>query len=795
MGTGFGVAETVLAGREAETSAVRRFLQGVVHGTAGTLLVTGEGGVGKTALAEHGCAEFADQMTVLAGRCLPLTSMSVPFLALRSALRDLGESRPDAPVTPTFETAESIESVPVLLDAWLDAQCREQPVTLFVDDLQWADQSTLDVIMYLVAGSRTRRLGLMATIRMDEVGEGHPLHRWLADVRRMPGTEELPLVPLGRQATAVQMSGILGQPPHESLVEDVFSRTCGNAYLTRLLVAGIRPEARHIASDMPADLAGAVLRSWTAMSPPTRHLTRVVAMGGMPISRVRLTRLADAAHSGVGVPEMLRESVEAGVLEPMQDGRYWFRHPMIAEALHQSMPADERQQWHSFFADDLQREYAAGMDRSVETVVAIADHLHASGQLDDAFNWALRAADAARTAGGNAEMLRLLTRALALLDEVHKSDLNRRELLTHLISAARITGADVDELRAIETLLKEIDPVAEPLPRADLLLRRASLRFRTGQSFWSVDEARGIVLLTEKHPESAQYASALASLALAENWNDDPNAHDHATQSLEIASRLGDAKTLSYSLYVSGFVALFEGHNDRCMALAARSAALALETNDPLALVEAAIVEAHGVEYWTTRSFAESLQRRRLQLSEMKAPHPYVAILAGWEASAWVATGDWQEGLGCLRVALGANPGPMADVQARLVAARLAVLQGRTREARGHLDRADEIFQGASAFLPFEFDVVRAQVCLSEGGAADAFHAAMSGLEPGGVPPSLCEWLLPLAARALADLAALARDRGENPRPHVDAVWSNVFLTSFEMWGSQPRHGTARSGR
>lgn len=329
MSTSSRVAEDVFAGREAEISELRRFLEDAVHGTAGMMLVTGEAGVGKTSLVEHALAEFVDQMMVLAGGCLPLTSMSVPFLPLRSALRDLDASRTCVAPTPTFESGGSTESVLVLLDAWLDAQCSEQPVAFFVDDLQWADQSTLDAIMYLVAGRRARRLALVATIRTDEVGEEHPLHRWLADVRRMPGTETLSLLPLDRHATATQISGILGKPPHETLVDDVFSRTRGNPYLTRLLMAGLRPDSRHIASDMPADLAGAVLRSWTRVSAPARQLNRLVAIGGAPMSAATLTRLAGVTHSAAGVSLLLQESVAAGVLKPTQDGRYWFHHPMI----------------------------------------------------------------------------------------------------------------------------------------------------------------------------------------------------------------------------------------------------------------------------------------------------------------------------------------------------------------------------------------------------------------------------------------------------------------------------------
>lgn len=114
-------------------------------------------------------------------------------------------------------------------------------MVLVVDDLPWADQSTLDVMMYVLAGLADRRLAVLATIRSGEVTENHPLRRWLADTRRLPGVSELRLDRLDRAATAEQLVGLLGGPPHERLVDQVYARTDGNAYLTTLLARGLRP--------------------------------------------------------------------------------------------------------------------------------------------------------------------------------------------------------------------------------------------------------------------------------------------------------------------------------------------------------------------------------------------------------------------------------------------------------------------------------------------------------------------------------------------------------------------------
>ena len=121
---------------------------------------------------------------------------------------------------------------------------------------------------------------------------------------------------------------------------------------------------------------------------------------------------------------------------------------------------------------------------------------------------------------------------------------------------------------------------------------------------------------------------------------------------------------------------------------------------------------------------------------------------------------SWTTATQRLRVALGSNPGPLADAQARLVAARLATLQGRQSEAESHLERADELFQDGSAFLALEFDAVRTEVRLGAHDWIGAHRSAMTGLTT-PVAPVMCEWLLPLAARALADRIAAARDVGD----------------------------------
>ena len=254
------VGDPVFVGRVRELDEIRSTIERARAGRMQALLVSGDAGVGKTRLVQQACAPTcADDpgLVVLSGACLPLGTMTVPLVPIRSALRSAAADLHASPLSATGAggpggRGESLpEDAVQAVDEWLERVCRDRPVVLVVDDLQWADESTLDVLMYVVAGSLERRLAVVCTLRRGETGTGHPLQRWLADVRRMPCYAELTLAPLERGETREQVRSLLRASPHETLVEEVHARTGGNAYLNRLLVEDLPPDARHLGGHLP----------------------------------------------------------------------------------------------------------------------------------------------------------------------------------------------------------------------------------------------------------------------------------------------------------------------------------------------------------------------------------------------------------------------------------------------------------------------------------------------------------------------------------------------------------------
>lgn len=742
-------AGDVFVGRVDEVGELGSALASARAGTGQAVLITGDAGVGKTRLAQYAATRARD-FDVLTGTCLPLSTLNVPLLPLRLMVgHPLGS-----------DPAEEF-------DTWLGARCAEQPVALVLDDLQWADQATLDVLMWLVAGLPARRLALLMTVRRGEVGPDHPLARWLSDVRRLPGFAELPLPPLDVEETRAQLRGLLGDEPHDSLIREVHGRTGGNAYLNELLVAGLPPTAPSLGDGtLPGDLVSAVLRPWHQLSPPARELARVVAVGGRV---ARGEALEDASRlAGVDDPgPLLRECVDAGVLDSVDGDGYWFHHPLQAESLEASLSHPERQRLHASFAQALESRLAVEAP-DVDGLVLVADHYHRADDAVAAYDWACRAAAAAEQEQAWAQVVRMLHRTIEIRSRVRDPSTTVTELWSRLRVAAEREGDLDTELEATEALLD--DGELGSLDEAELVVRRQHLRFMKGLGFFDRGELARATQLSAAHPGSWQHAFALAESAHAGLWADDPDAPALAAEALTRAKAAGHPRALAYALAANTMHAVYLSHVADAQAWGTEAVACAARSGDGFAFGHAAMWEANATggnadPRWTAR-----VAGRRQELIELGLPHPYIAWLAMGEAQGQLQRGEWRTCQSLLRYALGRSPGALVDVAARLQAAQLAAFQGRVREAEGHLARADELFGETSTFLPFEFDATRAMVRIAAGDARGCVTAALVGTSNPGVPPTQCEWLMPLAARGLADLAEACRDALEDPQPVLDEL-------------------------
>jgi predicted ATPase len=167
------------------------------------------------------------------------------------------------------------------------------PAVLVIDDLQWADQSSLEVLACLVTGFRGQALCVVVTVRDEDQVDGHVLNRWLAELRRLPGVSEQHLQRLDLVDTAQQIASLTGQSVlPDGFSDEAYRRSGGNPYLTELLVQAGTSSAPAVTASVHDALRQALLSRWSAMSVSAREISRLLALAGGPVERSVLASVA-----------------------------------------------------------------------------------------------------------------------------------------------------------------------------------------------------------------------------------------------------------------------------------------------------------------------------------------------------------------------------------------------------------------------------------------------------------------------------------------------------------------------
>jgi predicted ATPase len=218
------VATETFVGRIGELGELERALQAAEEANGATVLVAGEAGIGKTRLAEEVAARAgAVGFEVLVGRCLDLVGTELPYQPFVEALRPLGEVRSADSQLRLFE-----ETLRLLADRAAIA-----PVLLVLEDLHWADTSTLDLVVYLAHNLEQRRALLLATYRADELSSAERLRRLADGVRRSRSAVLVELAPLEHEELAALLAARAGAPLPAALTEAIVARSEGQPVLRR----------------------------------------------------------------------------------------------------------------------------------------------------------------------------------------------------------------------------------------------------------------------------------------------------------------------------------------------------------------------------------------------------------------------------------------------------------------------------------------------------------------------------------------------------------------------------------
>lgn len=779
MGTARPESVPRLAGRGDEQRLLGQALAEAASGRPRAVVVHGEAGVGKTRLVREVCkADGVGELEVLWGTCVHFGAASLPFAPVVGALQTWLARIDDAERGEVLAGAEElVRLLPTLggrpadepgrllpvIDRVFNRIAAQRPTIVVVDDLHWADVSSLDVLAYLISGFRDQRLLLVATCRDENRPDGHPLHGWLADMRRMPGFTEMHLDRLDLEGTEQQVAGLLGRTTDVGLAAEILERSGGNPYLTELLVREMSGDEPTLPKAAPRALREALMAKWHRLSDEARQAARVLAVGGRPVDFEVLVRVA-VDHGAATLSNSLAEAEEHGVVQRDADGRYWFRHPLLAEVLYDHMPPGEAGRVHATYAEVLSSASATSDGR---LAADLAVHHERAANFDEAFCWSIRAADFAAALHASSEEAAHLERACSLWSEssehVRGSESDRVDLLLRASRADDRAGRLDSAIALVEQAIELVDRDQLPLLASTLLSEWCGLSWQRVASGKSVRlELFEALRLTDAFPDSAERARALAGLADNEHWAGLREAAvAHAEQAVQVARRSGSELALAAAL------------NSRAAASIGWTTSAALQDVEEafrLAKTCGSAADVTHATIWRVNllhelgriSDAATAAREVFEQGLRGGDLNWGYFLAGMAAAELLYLGRWDECRDLLREALAARRGGIPGALVRLTAAQLAVRTGDRAQARQHLDRALELVSVDFPGLRGSIAEVGAEVLLAEGDPAGALDWVLTlmELEVNLDPDDVAEMLVWVAAAA-ADVAQAARDSGD----------------------------------
>lgn len=831
----------ILVGRDDLLDLAERRLMEASAGHRQFLLLAGEAGIGKSRLmgaidTKARAAGFHSGAGYLSpqDRDVPVALLLDMARSMMRTARwaDLGNRLVE--LTDESVTAPRPQRrLLVLRMVDLMVEALDEPTVLAFDDLQWADDLSLEILTELARATADRPLLIVGAYRTDELPPGALLREWRARLLTQRAAEEARLAPLTLEQAALMTTLILdtGLPAPRDVVAAVHERTDGvPLHIEELLGAMAeheRTDSRAIRdAAVPDTLEDAILQRIGRLSPEAQEVARSGAVIGRCFVPDVLAVIMDVPPDTLDAP--LRELLDEHVLEaPGARGLHDFRHQVLRDVLYRSLPDAQRRRLHAR-AGEFGRELEGASE------IHASVHFERAGMTAEAFHSAVHGARIASRLASHREAFELYRRAVDNLPADLPTATQGEILAAYAVEAAAVEEIAIAEGAASQARERYV-------AAGDLVSAAAQWTWLTGLARRQARPVAGRLTMIEaamaevaELPAGPRVSGIAAELhgELACTWLDglDFAAARAAVERGLIAAR--DSDDDEVKLWLTSLESLLDALVDPGREPLDRMAAVAREARERgfedcgvTAYRDASVAAARVMDYRRAGELIEEGMRYADSIEQSHCAH----IMAATGALVAWADGRWDEAMvrggravadrGCKRgevmarwpigyTALGR--GELAEAATQLLAAEtladgsglpdmilaaswglaeLALLTGDHDDAIGRTDRALEIARRSrelGRFAPFAVVGVRARLAAGRPGDAEHWLSDASELlreAPSCASPAVdhAAGLLALGTGSLGSARASLQQavRGWDERGRTwEGLWARLDLAS-----------------
>ena len=506
---GGGTAGVRLVERDSQLAELVRYVQEAAQSAGRLVLLSGEAGVGKTALL----AAARRELTAARWSWGACDGLFIPQPL--GPLFDVAEQLGGALAERCGAGGERAELFRALVQELGSARV---PDVLVVEDVHWADEATLDLLRFLGRRLQDVAAAVIVTYRDDEA-VGDALRVTLGDLAAQPSTRRIRLAPLSAEAVRILAEGSGFAP------DDVFRLTAGNSfYVTELLQAQTH--------GVPASARDVVLARAARLDDPARSALETAALLGAKVELPLLAALGDAAA--------LDGLLASGLL--VAEGMWLcFRHEIARLAIAEAVPAHRRLLTHRAALKAL---YAGGCDDEAR----LAYHAEGAGDADAVLRHAPAAARHASRLGARHEAAAQFARALRFAGRASPAE--RANLYENLADEQVLLDRHEEAEAAAEHALSLRREIGDRLGEGAALARLSRVTGAVARTQQAAAWMRAALVVLEPLGPGVELAGAYATLAQQHLVNADyENTIVLARRARELAARFGATAALSVAWY------------------------------------------------------------------------------------------------------------------------------------------------------------------------------------------------------------------------------------------------------
>jgi DNA-binding CsgD family transcriptional regulator/tetratricopeptide (TPR) repeat protein len=557
----------VLIGREGELALLRELTAGLPKGSA-VAVVRGEAGIGKTTVVRAAVADAESAgLRILSGACAPLSG-AVAYGGLDAAL---GMGRDAAGEVFTSVAAGRAWAVESMMRT--AGEIAEAGAVLVVEDVHWADVSTLDFLAHLSRNLPSTGLLVLLTWRDEDTDAEHA--RWLGEELRILSVTDVPLRPLTLEETARQLPGCSAE-----VVAAVYARSSGNPYLNAELADG--------GAELSVSLRQVLVSRLDAVGLRARMVVAAAATLGRGLTDDEMLAAASGAADAVW------EARAAGLVVREPGHGAIARHPVLAEVAYDELLAPDRRQLHGRLAECL--EAVLPERPSAAAIAEVAEQYCRAEDSEDGLVWSVRAAVAAERGYAIAEAGHWYAVAASLSGPARTASADVPEKLSLLVSAATYLASVGQTDRAMALLEGDLEALSDT---REEVLRAALTRCWLGTTVGDTAQALRDVELAQRLTSAGDeltWARICACQAMAlgtcSRWDE---VEAPARIALELGEKYADHRTIGKAHAVLGFGAALQGLFSQALGHDLTALAIAHKLAEPedLAMAGVALTDVY----------------------------------------------------------------------------------------------------------------------------------------------------------------------------------------------------------